>query len=84
MLQSLFLMATGGGGEGHRLNNRLLVEEQEECSHSERLGDFQQAHTLLLKRVCECVFVHFETNMHANALQHTNSYTDSQTGANLW
>lgn len=41
MLQTLFPMATGT----HKLNNRLLVEEQEESSHSERLGDFQQAHT---------------------------------------
>lgn len=63
MLQTLFPMATGT----HRLNNGLLVEEQEESSHSKRLGDFQQAHTLL-QNVCECVFAHSEINTRAKAL----------------
>lgn len=56
------LVSYGNGGT-HTLNNRLLVEEQEERSHSVRLGDFQQSHTLP-RNVSECVLVHFDTNTH--------------------
>lgn len=49
-----------GNRDTHTSDNRLLVEEQEESSHSEWLGDFQH---IAPKRVC--VFVHFDTNPRA-------------------
>lgn len=50
MPRTLFPMATGT----HRLNNRFLVEEQEERGHSERHGDFQLAHC---PKTCASVFL---------------------------
>lgn len=91
MPRTLFPMATGT----HRLNNRFLVEEQEERGCSERHGDFHQAHTLP-QIVCVCVFVCLETQtlVHKNKKKrisgthvvhsHTHTPTDTQTGAKLW
>lgn len=41
--------------QGHRPNNGLLAEEQEERSFSIGLGDFQPARHIALKCVSVCV-----------------------------
>lgn len=82
MLQTLFPMATGT----HDLNNRLLVEKQEERSQPERLGDFQLHHTRLKTRasVFLCVWRHSQSwkRSPTHTQTHTHWCTEAQTGAN--